>query len=96
MNLSLHAWGLVYEHFLHAWGLVYEPSLPAWGLTSLHAWGLVLRLSSPSSAIQHLQYHLGELMGVARWTDRFGHLGITESAVYGEHASIALTYCCFL
>ncbi|KAL5516648.1 hypothetical protein EMCRGX_G002035 [Ephydatia muelleri] len=35
-----------------------------------------------SSAIQHLQYHLGELMGVARWTDRFGHLGITESAVY--------------
>ena len=37
MNLSLHAWGLVYEPFLcmpgdsfmnlslHAWGLVYEP-----------------------------------------------------------------------
>ena len=34
-------------------------------------------------AIQCLQFHLGEVLGMARWYDRFGVLGLSEAAVQG-------------
>lgn len=32
-------------------------------------------------AIQSLHYHLTEVLGMARWSDRFGMLGLSEAAV---------------
>lgn len=36
-----------------------------------------------SRAIQCLQFHLGEVLGMARWYNRFGVLGLSEAAVQG-------------
>ena len=34
-----------------------------------------------NGAIQSLHYHLTDLLGMARWTERFGPLGLAEAAV---------------
>ena len=34
-----------------------------------------------NGAIQSLHYHLTEVLGMARWTDRFGALGLSEAAI---------------
>ena len=38
-------------------------------------------LSYLHSAIQHLQCHLSEVLGMARWYGQFGMLGLSEAAV---------------
>jgi len=40
-------------------------------------------LSYLNRAIQCLQFHLGEVLGMARWYNRFGVLGLSEAAVQG-------------
>ena len=34
-----------------------------------------------TGATQSIYYHLTEVLGMARWTDRFGKLGLSEAAV---------------
>ena len=34
-----------------------------------------------NGAVQALHYHLTEVLGMARWSDRFGLLGLSEAAV---------------
>ena len=41
-------------------------------------------LSYLNSSIQSLLFHLGDVLGMSRWSDRFGVLGLSETAVQGE------------
>ena len=36
------------------------------------------------SVIQALQFHLGEVLGMARWKERFGNLGISTDSLQGQ------------
>ena len=36
------------------------------------------------SVIQALQFHLGEVLGMARWKERFGDLGISTDFLQGQ------------
>ena len=36
------------------------------------------------SVIQALQFHLGEVLGMARWKERFGDLGISTDSLQGQ------------
>jgi anaphase-promoting complex subunit 4 len=41
-------------------------------------------LNCLSSVIQALQFHLGEVLGMARWKERFGDLGISTDSLQGQ------------
>ena len=34
-----------------------------------------------TGAIQSLHYHMTDVLGMARWTDRFGALGLSEAVI---------------
>ena len=38
-------------------------------------------LNHLTGAVQSIHYHLTDVLGMARWTDRFGQLGLSEAAV---------------
>lgn len=38
----------------------------------------------PFSVIQALQFHLGEVLGMSQWYDKFGILGISDKKLQGE------------
>ena len=44
------------------------------------------------SVIQALQFQLGEVVGVARWRERFGDLGISTDSIQSESMTYIIRY----
>ena len=45
---------------------------------------------SLSRAVQMLNFHLHDVLGVAKWTDSFGSLGLLPAAVQGKQMNLYL------